>query len=301
MGSENKNGKKMVVSHDASLPGRLFYRKEINALKDVDDSLWNKSGRIYLLVKNDESAHELVAAGASVDRFGVFVKKDSVINFSVLDKYLPFSAKKTIVPIVGDLIPNTSWGASLYNMLTKSAWDKIRQRAFAATAGRCEICGSSSELECHEVWEYHEPIKSLNIPVGCTVFGVQKLVRLMPVCEDCHLTHHLGFANVSGRLDDALSRIKAFNRFSDGEMKEYYKFVASRHAKRSEYGWALDLSILRDEILVVQNKWRLDGDGFLSAETQSNNSVTMILGVAWKYAKGGEINDPVSPDIAYYE
>lgn len=294
-------GKKLGVRVDESTPAGLFMPRRIETISQIADIFWNQSGRIYLRATNDDTVQSLVSGGAHFDRHGVYIKKDSAaVNFGVLDAFLPFVARKEIRPILGDMIPSSSWGSSLCNMLTKASWDGIRGNVFSSAGNRCEICGSTRDLECHELWEYHEPINS-NVPAGMTAFGVQKLIRLMSLCDDCHETYHLGFANSRGRLDIALNRIGAINRWSGEEVADYYHFIGSRWARRNNYGWVLDVSILRQEILVVKSNWVLNEDGFLLATTPSGDSVTMLLGARWKYARDLQVRDAVSPDIAYFD
>lgn len=44
-----------------------------------------------------------------------------------------------------------------------------------------------NQIEAHERWYYDEDNK------------IQKLVRLVALCKKCHLTTHMGFAQIIGR------------------------------------------------------------------------------------------------------
>lgn len=65
---------------------------------------------------------------------------------------------------------------------------------YSRAGHRCEACHApldrtaGRQLEAHERWAYDD------------VTGVQALRRLICLCN-CHLSTHLGFANVTGRAD----------------------------------------------------------------------------------------------------
>jgi hypothetical protein len=89
--------------------------------------------------------------------------------------------------------------------LSASAWRTAsRRRAISAVL----ISGRSKVLV---VREYHEPLPEYLARHAC---GVQRLVRLMALCADCHETHHLGLAEQRGRGPSAYGRIGAYNRWT---------------------------------------------------------------------------------------
>ncbi|WP_322008034.1 hypothetical protein [Paraburkholderia tropica] len=287
--------KRLVVEVDKRLPADLFSHRPLQSLRQIPREFWGAAGRIYLLIPRLMDTSGLRNCGLRQGSSGLFIKPDSVIDFEKVDPYLPFVAKKNIVPRFGDLIPQSSWGSSLANLLTSSSWNKLRQLAFEATGFRCEICGGSEKLECHEDWEYYEPNGTVQFEKGQTAAGVQKLRRLMPLCNDCHETYHLGFANIQGRLQIRLQRISAYNRFNESETKRYYQFVGDRWKRRNEYAWALDLSLVKDADLIVQSAWAADGI-LLSRK----DSCTWILGAPWRFAKDASPRVAISTDVGYY-
>jgi hypothetical protein len=231
-----------------------------------------------------------IASIASTFQFG------AEIDFLALKDCLPFVARQIIVPILGDLIPDTSWGSSLANLPTAGCWDKLRQRTFALTGFRCEICRSNHNLECHELWEYHEPLPEYAEKHACSV---QRLIRLIGLCSACHETHHPGSAQVRGRFEFVRERITAYNRWSEEEFQRYFEFLIGRYERRSNCAWVLEPSCVADTQLLISGKWRLQDNGFLCCATHTGDSETMVLGASWQHA---EATHPVaSPELAYCE
>ena len=139
----------------------------------------------------------------------------------------------------GDLIPQSSWGASLANLLLGSHWQTFRERAIARAEHRCELCDASDakqSLEAHEMWSYQLPAS-----MSTKKFGIQKLDDVIAVCKQCHLCFHLGYAQVRGMEDVALRRLKALNKWSDAQLDAYQGAVWTRWQTFSEFSWALDL------------------------------------------------------------
>lgn len=139
----------------------------------------------------------------------------------------------------GDLIPQSSWGASLANLLLGSHWQTFRERAIARAEHRCELCDATDakqSLEAHEMWSYQLPTS-----MSTKKFGIQKLDDVIAVCKQCHLCFHLGYAQVRGMEDVALRRLKALNKWSDAQLDAYQGAVWTRWQTFSNFSWALDL------------------------------------------------------------
>ena len=136
----------------------------------------------------------------------------------------------------GDLIPSTSWGASLANMLTSGAWEILRKEAKIRAGGCCELCGakesSKSSLEAHEMWNYQ---------ILDREFGRQKLEGIIAVCKTCHLCFHLGFVSVRGFESWVHPRIKKLNQWSEEEFAVYCRHIFKRWERHSQFEWILDL------------------------------------------------------------
>jgi hypothetical protein len=288
---------KSIVTLDRHLPAALFGPRRITNTAEVHSGFF-PGGRIPLLISPTTtlSATRLRWAGAERDGRHVFVRQGAPIDFEVLDKLLPFAARRTITPILGDLIPGSSWGSNLHNLLTRRTWDELRRRTFLKTGFRCETCGTDRNLECHELWEYHEPLPEYMARHAC---GVQRLIRLMALCDDCHETHHLGLAEQRGRGPIAFGRIGAYNRWTAAHLDQYRDFLITRYERRCQCFWAIDISCAASIPLIVSKKWRLEDDGFLSATTKTGPSQTLILGSGWW--REGVFYPPLSPLAACLE
>lgn len=286
---------KFILTIDRNLPTNLFTPRQITTTAEIDCRFY-PDGRIPLLLPQMPTLpRRLRLSGAERDEGGsVFVRYGATIDFSTLDKVLPFAARQIIVPVLGDLIPATSWGSSLANLLTVHSWDALRQRTFVKTGFRCETCGTDQDLECHELWEYHEPLPEYLAQESC---GVQQLIRLMALCSDCHETHHLGLANSRGRGKIVTDRIRAYNRWNAAELEKYCGFLDDRYIRRCECAWLLDVSCVAPAPLVVREKWQIQDDGFLHANTKTGESITLILGSAW--SQDGVNYPAVSPLKAF--
>ena len=80
-------------------------------------------------------------------------------------------------------------------------------------------------LHCHEIWEYDDERK------------VQKLVGYKILCERCHLAHHLGFAAVSGRLEETVEWIAKITGMKESEVWKLVDKAFEEWEERSKYTW----------------------------------------------------------------
>jgi hypothetical protein len=163
--------------------------------------------------------------------------------------------------------------------LVNSFWQSLRQQTFAKTGNHCEICGSWNGLECHELWEYHEPTARF---AKQGIAGVQRLIELMPLCNRCHETYHFGLAGKKNRSEIVASRIAGYNRYRPDEISEYLAFLIKSWRRRNNYRWVLDLSVLSPLQLSIQERWVTDEDGALTTITERATSNTGLLGIPWR-------------------
>ncbi|OFA17030.1 hypothetical protein A4U49_04410 [Acidithiobacillus ferrivorans] len=191
--------------------------------------------------------------------------------------------------VAGLCIPSTSWGSSLANLLTKACWDAFRKPVISAQNHVCAHCGQRRKiLECHELWNY-EVESSIHTP------GVQTLKGIVALCGDCHKMHHLGFANMQGRLDEILTRLMWINRWDQATTLHYYDAYGDYFERMSQYVWMVDLSEWTATVpeLVIKTPWELHPDDphYLRAPNKYPNHrsgswhVTRILGMPWRLAK----------------
>lgn len=290
-----------AILNEDSLPF-LQEEREISSLNEVDELFGNR--RFYLLTDDMELCKSLAPNGVGTDQYGGYVTRGPACDFDQLDPLLPFVARRSIKPLFGDLIPYSSWASNLARLLTRNSWDRIRRPIIEASGYRCEICGakeSGKEIDCHEQWEYHEPIFDGKR-------GVQKLIGLWAMCSDCHATQHLGRSNSNGRGSEALDRLRRIGRMSERETQAYRAFVFDRWERRSKVNWVLDVSsVSGPEPLIVHSAWTLDEEGFLNKENQisdekSVRSQTMLLGAAWTFsAKDSKVYPARAVEDGYYE
>lgn len=222
--------------------------------------------RIYLVRTNGVSHEALRAGGARRDENGWYVTRDLDILLDPLDAFLPQMARRVIIPNVVDLIPETSWCASLANMLAPKSWEKLRNRALERAEG-CEDCGTRERLECHEMWRYDEET------------GVQRLEALRSVCCECHETYHLGLASVRGRYSAAFARLMLINRIEKYEASEFEAEIFDKFIRRSEIEWVLDLSLLAGTGLSLKKSFEEIAPNVIAGDGPRGDIEVSLVGV----------------------
>lgn len=132
-----------------------------------------------------------------------------------------------------ELIPKTAWGKNVRTQFPKTVWDTLRKKQYQEAGFRCEICGASGKLECHEVWEYIEEPER-----------VQKLVRLIALCPDCHAVKHMGRTSTLGEeaFEHAVRHMMEVNGWNVFEARDHIEEAFVIWRQRSQYDWKLDTS-----------------------------------------------------------
>lgn len=232
---------------------------------------------------------------SEMSKYGVdkrFVKRGDPFVLE-MDKYLPRILTKTTTPFVGDLIPSSSWGSSLANLMSDKQWAYLRDLVITANSGYCQFCGSGHSIEAHEYWQYHEPVNKDH-------FGVQKLVNIMPLCKKCHFTQHLGFASQINKLDETLFRLSYINRLTKAEMSSYVKFISERYERRSKVNWLLDLTCISSlKVLEVNGSWVISSEDKNILEGKKGQ-YTAICGIDWQLSKNrSEVIAGITKEEAY--
>lgn len=205
--------------------------------------------------------------------------------------------------VVGDLIPYTSWGSSLANLLTRDSWNKLRWPLITAHNNVCELCGNRlNSLEVHEVWSYAFPPAAVMKKASSEiVFGTQTLDGLLALCSDCHRCFHLGRERSQGTLDITLKRLAALNNWTDLEIDDYYNTVLSRWEITSKIHWNLDLSTLEhpDGFLSIKSPWEIHpkvGQGRMLTRNSDfgDTNLTILLNTDWKIEGTDEIQKAIA-------
>lgn len=294
MGAENRlpGGLAGFRLLGTSLPPNLYAPRRRTGIPRLPGSIM-KDDRIYLPA-GLKDVGALTAAGAVMGVRGAFYfDPDKVSIDGPLAPWLPFVAQRWYCPLPVDLIPRTSWGASLANLLTRTSWNEIRERVTAPYDGRCQICGElkgGQSIEVHEVWQYAEDARYGDM-------SVQKLVGMLSVCKPCHGVFHQGFSKMRGHGDQAEYRLADINGWSMAELERAEAKMAADYGRRSKLRWALDLSLVAEKPLVIDRaKWIDVGFGILRNE--ANHTSTAVLGAAYRMGAKGEISLPVKPPLA---
>lgn len=144
-----------------------------------------------------------------------------------------------------DLIPASCWFTNVRYCVKDSDWYRLRKYVYERVNNICECCKKVSDLEAHERWDYDNDQK------------IQKLVRLVGLCSDCHRVTHIGLAEINGYGEDAFEHLKKVLDISDEECEKHIEDAYDIWEERSKFDWKLDLSILIDngiEIVKPVNK-----------------------------------------------
>jgi len=137
-----------------------------------------------------------------------------------------------------DLIPASCWFTNVRSCVSARDWDRLRTLVYGRAGNRCEACGAGVHrehqvwLEAHERWDYHHTTRT------------QLLTRLVCLCTRCHQATHFGYAEVTGRAEQALAQLGAVNHWTRADAEAHIAAAASLWRFRSETDWSLDLSIL---------------------------------------------------------
>ncbi len=256
---------------------------------------WPGPGMIGLVVP-ESGKPALVARGALIDAYKRLAIPRSEAIKDEWQPFVPLIARRNFVPLMAEMIPESSFGASLTNLLTEPAWKEIRQQSYRAAGHVCQCCGESSgPLECHEVWSFEDEPR----PDG---WSQQSLRHLLALCRECHELFHPGLANIRGRSDAVIERIKAVNEWSSREQSIAAHHSNQAYVERSRSRWSLDLSILEaDRPLPLKPHWSFDeGSGVLAAHTRTGLSRTRITGLpqGLKLSAGDLVFEQLRPATA---
>ena len=134
-----------------------------------------------------------------------------------------------------ELIPAGCWKCNLHEILSKQAWDYIKQDAKIRADGKCSICGrKTNNLDAHEVWSYDEKN------------AIQKLEDVIAVCRDCHNTIHIGRTQAVGNSEKAEDHYIKVNGCTYSEMRADLGAANIDNERRNKIGeWRQDLSWLK--------------------------------------------------------
>jgi len=129
-------------------------------------------------------------------------------------------------------IPASTWGISLANKLTPNEWKDIRQKVYRDAGYVCEICGTTDRtLHCHEKWAFRKTSRNK---------GIQKLVKLLCVCELCHDCIHFGRSTQTRSrtyVERLMGHLRKVNRMSQQELLTYLEELRNINYNRADIEW----------------------------------------------------------------
>jgi hypothetical protein len=137
-----------------------------------------------------------------------------------------------------DLVPRSCWFTNVRSCVSPTDWERLRRPILRRAGHCCEICGDAEDravgrrLDVHERWHYNNDT------------GVQTLRRLLCLCSPCHLSTHLGYANVTGRVEQALAHLRRVNGWDDSATLGHVYAAEQQWIERSARTWTLDLTML---------------------------------------------------------
>lgn len=139
-----------------------------------------------------------------------------------------------------DLVPSSCWFTNVRTCVSPQDWERLRRMITRRAGQACEVCGARKDpavsrwLEAHERWAYDEHTST------------QTLRRLICLCSDCHLSTHLGFANVTGRTAQALAHLRKVTGMTEAQLSRHVHHAETAWTNRSRRTWTLDLSMLTE-------------------------------------------------------
>lgn len=137
-----------------------------------------------------------------------------------------------------ELVPATSFYNNVRSIVPSEKWDILRKQCYKNANYQCEICGGKGEkwpIECHELWQYDDKN------------NIQKLIRLIGLCPNCHEVKHFGHTQLMGNSERAISHMMKVNNIDRKEVEKIIENSFEIWRERSLYDWEIDISFLGGE------------------------------------------------------
>lgn len=267
----------------------LFQGKTRSTLRRSFGGNFPGTGKIGLNVMPADKEKLKSCSSVELWNFGrVSVARQDVVK-DELQPFAPLIARKHFIPFHADMIPASSFGASLANLLTSDSWKAIRKPFFQAAGYVCQICGESDgPVEGHEVWRFLDGHQDRN------GWALQRLETVLCLCRTCHQMFHLGLGAITGKAKEIEERIRDVNEWTANELRSYVDHVGRQHAKRSKRKWMLDLSSVTGEVILdLKPSWTQAPGSRLMAFTKTGKTETRVVGAS--YRLGGVTSFEASP------
>jgi len=145
-----------------------------------------------------------------------------------------------------ELVPSTVWHSSLYRLLPKREWYRLKNKVYGEEGRRCHICSSErGPFSLHEFWEYDDDKH------------IQRLSEFHHLCNLCHKIKHIGFwcHTADGRTklkqegldrDDLIEHFCRVNNCSKEEFLEHEDKRFTVWRERSNYEWKQDFGMYEE-------------------------------------------------------
>lgn len=260
-----------------SLPS-LFRGKTRSTLRRSFGSDFPGTGKIGLNIRSADHGLVNTLESAELWDYGrVSIARRDFIRDD-LQPFAPLIARKHFIPFHADMIPITSFGASLANLLTPESWKAIRKPFFQSAGYVCQICGEADgAVEGHEVWQFFDGRGDRN------GWAIQHLETILCLCRECHQMFHLGLGAINGRSKEIGERIRSINEWTAGEYRSYFDNAKRQHAARSRRNWTLDLSaVAGPTCLELKSTWTRTSTQTLTAKTTTGKTETRLEGANFK-------------------
>jgi 5-methylcytosine-specific restriction endonuclease McrA len=134
-----------------------------------------------------------------------------------------------------ELVPSTCWYTNVRSNVGRKEWDRIRKEVYKKANNKCEICGGQGlnwPVEAHEIFEYDDKLM------------IQKLVRIIALCQSCHKVKHIGLSQLQGMFQESLQHLAKVNKWTKEEARQYIEEQFKLWQARSKFQWKLDLTLL---------------------------------------------------------
>ena len=136
-----------------------------------------------------------------------------------------------------DMIPKTSWFSNVRSLIHPSDWDRVRNHIYNRVNHICECCNNNTKethtrLDAHERWSFDNETK------------IQKLVRLVALCEFCHQTTHFGLAGIQGKTEEAKTHLNNVRLFTEDECGQHLTNASKLFKERCKVKWEIDITII---------------------------------------------------------
>lgn len=132
-----------------------------------------------------------------------------------------------------ELVPQSTWENNLRSRLSAAEWREVKSKTFELANWKCEKCkgkGTKHPVECHEEWHYDD------------TKHVQRLVRTIALCPDCHQAVHFGLARVRGIEGKARMQLMKVNGWNADQVDTHIAAATRIGYQRSQHEWQLDVT-----------------------------------------------------------